>query len=60
MRLSIYTTRSRNLPEMPLSICGELAGRPGQVERILQCGIETMSVAPPMIPEIKQSIRECR
>lgn len=45
-------------PDMPLSICGELAGRAGQVSKILDCGITTLSVAPPAIPAIKQAVRE--
>ena len=47
-----------DLPDMPLSLCGELAGRGEEMKRILQCGIDTLSVAPPMIPEIKRAVRE--
>jgi phosphoenolpyruvate-protein kinase (PTS system EI component) len=46
-----------DVPNMPLSICGELAGRPQYVSRLLQCGIRTFSVAPPLIPIIKEAIR---
>lgn len=46
-----------DVPKMPLSICGELAGRPAYVSRLLQCGIRTFSVAPPLIPMIKEAIR---
>jgi phosphoenolpyruvate-protein kinase (PTS system EI component) len=45
-------------PRMPLSICGELAGRPMHLPRLLQCGIRTLSVTPPLIPVIKEAIRE--
>ena len=45
-------------PRMPLSICGELAGRPMHLARLLQCGIRTFSVVPPLIPVIKEAIRE--
>ena len=44
-------------PDVPLSICGELAGRPEYIPKLLQCGIRTFSVAPPLIPIIKETIR---
>lgn len=44
--------------EMPLSLCGELAGRTEHVSRLLQCGIRALSVAPPLIPLVKQAVRE--
>lgn len=47
-----------DVPEMPFSICGELAGRPQHIPRLLQCGIRTFSVAPPLVPIIKDAIRK--
>lgn len=44
--------------QAPLSICGELAGRPSHVSQILQCGIRSFSIAPPLIPMIKETIRQ--
>jgi phosphoenolpyruvate-protein phosphotransferase len=46
-----------DVPDVPLSLCGELAGRPENIPRILQCGICTLSVAAPLIPIIKEAIR---
>lgn len=46
-----------DVPEVPLSLCGELAGRPEHIHRLLQCGIRTFSVAAPLIPVIKEAIR---
>ena len=46
-----------DVPDMPLSICGELAGRPQYTSRLLHCGIRTFSVAPSLIPVIKEAIR---
>jgi phosphoenolpyruvate-protein kinase (PTS system EI component) len=46
-----------DVPDVPLSVCGELAGRPQHVPRLLQCGIRTLSIAPPLIPIIKEAIR---
>ncbi len=47
-----------DVPEMPLSICGELGGRPEYIARLLRCGIRTFSVAPPLVPIIKETIRK--
>jgi phosphoenolpyruvate-protein kinase (PTS system EI component) len=44
-------------PDVPNSVCGELAGRPEHVSRLLQCGIRTLSVAPPLVPIIKEAVR---
>ena len=45
-------------PGVPLSLCGELASRPEHTARLLGCGIRTFSIAPPLIPAIKEAIRE--
>jgi len=45
-----------DVPDIPLSLCGELAGRPEHIPRLLQCGIRTFSVAAPLIPIIKETI----
>lgn len=47
-----------DVPNMPLSVCGELAGRAAHIAKLLQCGIRSLSVAPPLIPIIKETIRE--
>ncbi len=43
---------------LPVCLCGELAARLGEVERILQCGITKLSVAPPSVPRVKQAVRQ--
>lgn len=47
-----------DVPDMPLSVCGELAGRPEHIPRLLQCGIRTLSVAPGLVPMVKEAIRK--
>jgi phosphoenolpyruvate-protein kinase (PTS system EI component) len=49
----------RDAPRMPLSICGELAGRGEALPKILNCGITTLSVVPASIPDIKEAVRQC-
>jgi len=46
-----------DVPTMPLSVCGELAGRKEYIARLLQCGISSLSVAAPLVAIIKESIR---
>ncbi len=48
-----------DVPQMPLSVCGELAGRPEHIAKLLACGIRTLSVAAPLVPIIKETIRHC-
>ncbi len=50
----------QDLPDIGISVCGELAGYPEQVEKILRCGVNSLSVAPALIPQIKESIRNIR
>jgi phosphotransferase system enzyme I (PtsI) len=40
-----------------VSVCGEMASEPDYVMVLLGLGIHTLSVTPPMIPEVKQIIR---
>lgn len=46
-----------DLPKMPLSVCGELAGREEYTERLLVCGISSLSVAAPLVATVKEKIR---
>ncbi len=43
--------------QIDLSVCGEVASEPEYVMLLLGMGVRTFSLAPPMIPEIKQIIR---
>lgn len=47
-----------DVPEMPLSMCGELAGKPDYVSRLLRVGIRSLSVAPQLVPQVKQAVRD--
>lgn len=41
----------------PVEVCGELAGQPDAIAMLLKLGLRTVSVAPPLVPAIKQSVR---
>jgi phosphoenolpyruvate-protein kinase (PTS system EI component) len=43
--------------ELPVTLCGELAGREEQVPRLVQMGFRALSVAPTAIPTTKALIR---
>lgn len=47
----------KTAPDVSLSICGELAGHADSIEPLLSCGIESLSVAPPIIPACKEAVR---
>jgi len=41
----------------PVGVCGELAGQPNAVPMLLDAGIRLLSVAPPLVPTIKEAVR---
>lgn len=45
---------------LPLTMCGELAGREELLPRLLAIGFRSFSVAPPLIPAMKDHIRALR
>jgi phosphoenolpyruvate-protein phosphotransferase len=45
---------------LPLTLCGELAGREEVLPRLLAIGFRSLSMAPPLIPAIKDRIRSLR
>jgi len=54
----VFEIAHQDLPDAQFSVCGELAGRVNSVEKLLHNGVTTLSVAPPLIPSIKQAIRQ--
>jgi phosphoenolpyruvate-protein phosphotransferase len=46
--------------DLPLTLCGELAGREELLPRLLAIGFRSFSMAPPLIPTIKDCIRSLR
>lgn len=49
-----------DVPKMALSICGELAGRKEHINKLLQLGITSLSVAAPLVVVIKQTVRQLK
>jgi phosphoenolpyruvate-protein kinase (PTS system EI component) len=46
--------------DLPLTVCGELAGREDLLPRLLAIGFRSFSMAPPLIPTMKNLIRSLR
>lgn len=46
----------READETPVSLCGELAGRPDTIPDLLRAGIRSLSVSASLIPDIKHAI----
>ena len=43
--------------ELPLGLCGELAGQHDSIPLLLGAGIRMLSVAPPLVPSVKEAVR---
>jgi phosphotransferase system enzyme I (PtsI) len=57
LRLIRTVIQDANKARIDLSVCGEMASEPEHIMLLLGMGVRTMSLAPPMIPEVKQIIR---
>jgi len=57
LRLLRTIVQDATKAHIEVSVCGEMASEPEYVMVLLGLGIRTLSVTPPMIPEIKQIIR---
>jgi len=47
----------REAGNVPVAVCGELAGQPNAVSALLDAGVRLLSVAPPLVPAIKEAVR---
>lgn len=57
LRLIRTVIQDAHKEQVDLSVCGEVASEPEHVMLLLGLGVRKLSLAPPMIPEIKQIIR---
>ena len=57
LRLIRTIVQDAHKAQIGLHICGEMASEPEHIMLLLGLGVRTISLAPPMIPEIKQIIR---
>jgi phosphotransferase system enzyme I (PtsI) len=57
IRLMRSVIHDASKAKIDLSVCGEVSSEPEYIMLLLGMGVRTLSLAPPMIPEIKQIIR---
>jgi phosphotransferase system enzyme I (PtsI) len=57
LRLIQEVIRAGQRYDVPVSLCGEMAGDPHYTLLLLGLGLRTFSVSPPAIPEIKKIVR---
>jgi phosphotransferase system enzyme I (PtsI) len=57
LRLIRTVIQDAHKAQIDVAVCGEMASEPESVMLLLGMGVRTISVAPPMIPEVKQIIR---
>jgi phosphotransferase system enzyme I (PtsI) len=57
LRLIRTVIQDAHKAQIGLHVCGEMASEPEHIMLLLGMGVREMSLAPPMIPEIKQIIR---
>jgi phosphotransferase system enzyme I (PtsI) len=57
LRLIQFAVEAAARRNIPISICGEMAGEPRYAALLLGLGLRTLSMAPRNIPRVKQRIR---
>jgi phosphotransferase system enzyme I (PtsI) len=57
LRLIRTVIQDAHKAQIEISVCGEMASEPEYIMLLLGMGVRTISLTPPMIPEIKQIIR---
>ena len=58
--LKLLRLVSESAGDTPLALCGELAARVEVLPFLLALGIRSLSVAPPLVPTVKEGIRTIR
>jgi phosphotransferase system enzyme I (PtsI) len=57
LRLIRNVVQDAHKAQIEVSVCGEMASEPEHIMLLMGMGVRTLSLAPPMIPEIKQIVR---
>lgn len=57
LRLIRTVIQDAHKGQVDISVCGEMASEPEYIMLLLGMGFTTLSLAPPMLPEVKQIIR---
>jgi phosphotransferase system enzyme I (PtsI) len=57
LRLIRTIIQDANKAKIDLTLCGEMASEPEYIMLLLGMGVRSLSLAPPMLPEVKQIVR---
>ena len=58
MRLIEMTVQAGHGGNIPVSVCGELAGDPRVIPRLVEMGVDKLSTAPGRVPEVRGLVME--
>ncbi|MBI3957450.1 MAG: phosphoenolpyruvate--protein phosphotransferase [Chloroflexi bacterium] len=58
LRLIAMTCQAGNVAEIPISICGEMAGDPSIFPLLFGLGVTEVSVVAPAVPLVKEAVRQ--
>ncbi|YCM43208.1 phosphoenolpyruvate--protein phosphotransferase [Verrucomicrobiaceae bacterium 227] len=59
LRMIGQVCATARLSQTPVSLCGSLAAWEDSIPRLLDLGLTSLSVAPPLIPTVKKCLRTC-
>ncbi len=59
LKLIGHVCNTAKRANLPVSLCGEMAGNPSTVPLLLGLGVTELSVPLPCVPLVKQAVREC-
>ena len=55
--LRLIRLAAKEAGDVLVAVCGELAGRPDAIPLLLDAGVRLLSVAPPLVPIVKEAVR---
>jgi phosphotransferase system enzyme I (PtsI) len=60
VRLIKGTVDAAHLHKVPVSVCGEMAGDPALAPLLIGLGVDELSAAPPLVPQVKFLLRRLK
>ena len=57
-RLIHLAVQAARREKIPVAVCGELAGRPGALQRLIRLGVNELSVAPARVSAVRRLVAE--
>jgi len=60
LKLILHTIKTGTRGSVPVSVCGEMAGDPALTPLLLGLGMDELSVAPSLVPQVKFLVRQLK